>query len=234
MKHYSLWVRTQKTPAIVRAGITKYLTYITIYVNFRVMKIICPAPFSLPDTAPELALRFCMILAGLAAVVARRFLRMPHLGRFTVLLCSRLSRAVPRLARALLRSGKVRAKRAPAARADRGVRVRAPAFRTALPSGRGWLVRELGWEAAAFTSQLEALLADPAMQAALVAAPGIGRIMRPICRMLGVAPAALPQAAAPLVDAAPEPAMRTVWTRPMAERTAENSVPMPGEIFSSA
>ncbi len=36
--------------------------------------------------------------------------------------------------------------------------------------------------------QLEALLAEPAMQAALAGAPG--RVLRPICRMLGVVGAA--------------------------------------------
>jgi hypothetical protein len=48
------------------------------------------------------------------------------------------------------------------------------------------VLRELGWEAAAFMGQLELLLADPTTRAALAATPGIGRILRPICRMLGV------------------------------------------------
>ena len=36
-------------------------------------------PLNLPDSTPELALRFGAILAGLVGLVARRFLRMPHL-----------------------------------------------------------------------------------------------------------------------------------------------------------
>ncbi len=55
-----------------------------------------------------------------------------------------------------------------------------------LPQGRLWLVRELGWEAAGFGCQLEALLAEPGMRAVLDAVPGVRRILQPICRMLGV------------------------------------------------
>ena len=62
-----------------------------------------------------------MIMAGLGALIARRFYR------------------------ALTRKpAKARAKRARVGRAD-DAQVRP----VALPSGRGWIVRELGWEAAA-------------------------------------------------------------------------------------
>ena len=146
-------------------------------------------PFGLPDTAPELARRFAMIMAGLGALIARRFLKMPHLAGFTLLLWGRLNRAVRRLHRALTqKSGKVRAKRAPVARAD-VVRVRS----MSLPSGRGWIVRELGWEAATYMGQLEALLAEIGTRATLAEAPAAGQILRPICRMLGVAAAETPK-----------------------------------------
>ncbi|MBC7634969.1 MAG: hypothetical protein H7251_05135 [Acetobacteraceae bacterium] len=42
-------------------------------------------------------------------------------------------------------------------------------------------------------AQLEALLAEPEMRAALANMPGAGRVLRPICRMLGVAAAATPE-----------------------------------------
>lgn len=138
-------------------------------------------PFNLPATTPELALRLSLILAGLVALVARRFLRMPRLVGLTIALCSRLGRAAWRFARMMTRKTAVRA---PRVRAGLVARVRARAV--GLPSGRGWLVRELGWEAAGYGSQLQALLDDPAMQAVLVAMPGAGRIFRPLCRMLGV------------------------------------------------
>ena len=174
-------------------------------------------PFGLPDTAPELARRFAVIMAGLGALIARRFLKMPPLSGFTLLLYGRLNRAVRRLHRALLRGDKFRATRAPVERTDVG-RVR----QVSLPSRRGWIVRELGWEAAAYMLHLEVLLAEIATRAALAKAPGAGRILRPICRMLGVA---MPVVAAPadlvsaeavvglvVAEVAPEVAVRPgVW-----------------------
>ena len=138
-------------------------------------------PLNLPDSAPALALRLGLILAGVVGLVARRFLRMPHLMRFTILLCSRLGRAARRFERAMSRPARP-------ARA----RVRAPQDEAArprtigLPQGQAWLVRALGYEAAGYGSQLQALLTDPEMQAVLAGLPVAGRILRPICRMLGV------------------------------------------------
>jgi hypothetical protein len=151
-------------------------------------------PFNVSSTAPEMARRFAMIMAGLGALIARRFLKMPHLSGFTVLLWTRLNRAVRRLERVLARPPAKA--RAPRARAERGdcVRTRQPG----LPSGRGWIVRELGWEAAAYIGHLEVLLAEPETQALLARFPGAGRILRPFCRMLGVPVAA---ATPPLVVA---------------------------------
>jgi hypothetical protein len=56
-----------------------------------------------------------------------------------------------------------------------------------LPRGSAWLVR-LVPEAAASASQLQHLLADPELASLLAAAPPLGRILRPLCRMLGVPP----------------------------------------------
>ena len=155
------------------------------------MQMFTPAsnePFGLPDTAPELARRFAVIMAGLGALIARRFLKVPHLSRFTLQLWNYLNRATRRFYRALTRKpAKVRAKQARVQRAD-AERVRP----VALPSGRGWIVRELGWEAAAYLGAMEVLLAEVATQAALAGRPAAGRILRPICRMLGVSAEATP------------------------------------------
>ena len=44
-------------------------------------------------------------------------------------------------------------------------------------------------EASAAASQLQALLGDPEMAALIAAAPRqMGRVLRPLCRMLGIAP----------------------------------------------
>lgn len=67
-----------------------------------------------------------------------------------------------------------------------GARRRRHRARVRLPCGRGWLVRALGWEAVAYGSQLAALLAEPEMVALLAAVPGVGRVLRPLGRMLGV------------------------------------------------
>ena len=145
-------------------------------------------PFGLPDTAPELARRFAVIMAGLGALIARRFLKMSHLSQLTLQLWNYLNRATRRFHRALTRKpAQVRAKRVRVARAD-DARVRP----MALPSGRSWIVRELGWEAAAYMGHLELLLGEIATRAALADVPGAGRVLRPICRMLGVPASVVP------------------------------------------
>ena len=158
-------------------------------------------PFGLPDGAPELARRFAWIMAGLGALIARRFLKMPHLSRFTVQLWNYLNRATRRFYRALTRKpGKVRAKRERVERPD-DARARA----VALPSGRGWIVRELGWEAAAYLSAMEVLLSEIGTQAALAGSPRASLVLRPICKMLGVTVAVVaPEVAADVVPYHPD------------------------------
>ncbi len=50
-----------------------------------------------------------------------------------------------------------------------------------------WLRGMLGWEAA-YGSELQYLLKLPEMHALIRAAPQVGRLLRPLCRMLGVVP----------------------------------------------
>ena len=158
-------------------------------------------PFGLPDTAPDLARRFAAIMAGLGALIARRFVKMPHLAGFTLLLWGRISRAVRRLHRALTQNpADIRARQRRVDRAGDG-RVRPVDLPVDLPRARGWIVRELGWEAAAFLNQLEALLRELETRAALAAAPGAGRVLRPICRMLGVPASVLPKVLPKMVAA---------------------------------
>lgn len=56
----------------------------------------------------------------------------------------------------------------------------------ALPARFGWLVRQVGWQAAGFGCQLRAVLETPEMVALLEACPQAGRTLRPVCRMLAV------------------------------------------------
>ena len=50
----------------------------------------------------------------------------------------------------------------------------------------GWLALDLGAEAAALRVQLQAVLAEPLAKELFAQVPAAGRILRPICRMLGV------------------------------------------------
>ena len=154
--------------------------FLRVYVNFYVMKILSTSPSDLETAAPELVRRLSVILMGLAALVAARFLRNPRLVGLIGPLWRRLTRVAERVSRVMAGRQPVRA------RVSRGGgRDRRPAAGR-LPKGRLWLVRELGWEAAGFGCQLEALLAEPGMRAVLEGVPGVGRILEPICRMLGV------------------------------------------------
>ena len=156
-----------------------------------------PTPLADAAAAPELARRLGVILVALAAVIARRFLRMPAYAGLIIPLWRRLTHAEAKFVRGMARPVVVRAPRVAPVRAERVRAERVRAERVAgvrLPSRQGWLVEVLGYEAAASRSQLEALLAEPGMRAALDAAPGVGRILRPLCRMLGL-PVALARAA---------------------------------------
>ncbi|MBV8094641.1 MAG: hypothetical protein JOY71_20440 [Acetobacteraceae bacterium] len=59
----------------------------------------------------------------------------------------------------------------------------APPFRA--PRDFGWLLR-LAPESAAFAGQVEHLLGDPEMKALLAGSPQAGRMLGPLCRMLGI------------------------------------------------
>ena len=165
------------------------------------------------DVAPELVQRLCWIVAGLAAVVARRFLREPKFFALIIPLWSWLGRSGRRFGRVKLQPVAVPA----VVRAVMPRVARARVVKVRLPSGRGWLVRALGYEAAGYGSQLAALLAEPELQALLLAAPAAGRILRPLCRMLGVEPVG---ALAPVAADAP---VRKRRVRPKRMR-----IPLPG------
>ena len=143
------------------------------------------APFTPTDAAPETVRRFGVILGALATLIAARFLRRPDLLGLIVPLWRWLNRAVRRLERAVARPEVARAVVAKReAKRERAAGV--PAAGVRLPGGRGWLVRVLGHEAAGYASQLQHLLNEPEMQALLAARPAMGRVLRPVCRMLGV------------------------------------------------
>ncbi len=188
-----------------------------------------------PEDAAALAARLGLIVGGLAALVARRFLKEPQFFALIVPLWGWLGRVGRRFAVAIARPAVVRRRSAAASRVN--APVAAVAARPAvvrLPSGHGWLVRALGWEAAGYGSQLQALLETPGMQMAWAGLPAVRRVLRPLCRILGVVTdearlaaeaaalrrqqRAAERAAARLV---PTPRVRrqwSVWERPDPER----------------
>jgi hypothetical protein len=188
-----------------------------------------PSPTPVHASAADLACRFGLIVAGLAALVAHRFLRDPRLSSLIVPLWTRLTRTARRFERLMAR---LAANRLPKPRPPRPHRPPSKAAGTPqLPSGHGWLIRALPNEAAAYASQLEFLLAEPGVADLLAACPTAGRLLRPLGRMLGLtalAPkrnrpkrstqAASPRAApprAPLWPTHPDPSYRpsAQWPR---------------------
>ena len=180
----------------------------------------------LPRTPHE---RFAAIIDLLCRTVAARIAGGRLAGPLILLIWRRLSRMGVRFAAIAARheAGTLPApRRRP--RAPRPARPRPPPL---LPRGVAWLLR-LVPEAAGGASQLQHLLADAEMAALIAAAPQAGRILRPLCRMLGLRPPAVlalpprparPPAASCRGPAAPHPARPPQRPR----RTAPAPAPAP-------
>ena len=137
-----------------------------------------------PAASPALADRFAHLVEGLRRAIAARGVGLGLAVPLMLLLWSRLRRTAERFARL---AAKVHAGTLPPPR--RRLRSPRPARPQPLrlPRGVAWLVRRLP-QAASAASQLQHLLADPAMADLLAAAPQAGRLLRPLCQMLGVRP----------------------------------------------
>jgi len=137
-----------------------------------------------------------IIVTALQKAAAARAGRDHAVAPLVMLLWTRLARLTARFDALVARLTAGRPA-APARQRTRPAR-KAPAAGLRLPRGQAWLIRLLPGEAASYGCQLQALLADPAMAALLAAAPEAGRILRPLCRLLAIAPEgllALPSAA---------------------------------------
>ena len=183
-----------------------------------------------PDSVHDVAARLDVILGGLLLLIAAQFRR---LGPLTMPLWTRISRARQRLARLLanLAAGTVPKPCAP--RPGRPSHPRA----APLPRGHAWVVAILGYHAAGRGAQLNALLADPAMQQAIAAAPSAARTLRPLCRMLGIdLPPCLqpsPPIAAPITGpgAAAPPPRPTPRRRAVRPRVTLREEPAPQPVL---
>jgi hypothetical protein len=153
---------------------------------------------------------FSLILIDLQAAIAARAARDRAWTVLLVALWGRVGRARARLERLI---AQWRAGTLPKVRAARVGRVHAarvpPVVR--YPTKHAWLSSRI-WGTGAFGSQLEhALLTDAECQAFLAAVPQAGRILRPLLRMLGVAP--VPEVVVrrgKQIAAAPAPAVEVV------------------------
>ncbi len=135
----------------------------------------------MPSPLPPAADRFASIVGALCRFVGERhWIFAPAM---TFLVWVRLRRMVVRLsalAERVRRGERMVARRRSAVSAVARVR---PAV--GLPRRFGWLLG-LGTNARCYGGQLAHLLTDPEMVALIAAAPGMGRVLRPLCRMLGV------------------------------------------------
>jgi hypothetical protein len=141
-----------------------------------------------PSAFLDPAARFTGIINGLfRAIGARRdagFLAGPA----AMLLWTRLGQLRERIRRLAARLASGKGPGVPRSRRAQGGTERKPRRPPQLmPRDLGWLIR-LVPEAAACGSQLRHLLADPETATLIEAAPQLGRLLRPLCRSLGVAP----------------------------------------------
>ena len=135
-----------------------------------------------------IATLFSAILLGMRAALAPHVDRDPARTPFLLLAWTRLGRAATRFQSLFTRwqSGTLPAPIKPRAGQPRAARAR-PYF----PAGRAWLAGSTDHHVRGRASQLEHLLAHPDMLAFLAAAPQAGRILRPLCHMLGIDPPAM-------------------------------------------
>jgi hypothetical protein len=179
-------------------------------------------------TLAAFILRFATCLrAALADAASRDRARVP----FLVTLHAYIGRFAARLERLLERwqAGTLprpRARPRPEAAPDAEAKPRAPAIR--FPPANGWLTRMLP-QLHTSGGELIHLLNRPEMAEFLEAVPQARRLLRPICRMLGLRPIHM------AVLARPAPRRPTPPSPPPAEpRRRGRTLGTPPEIFSAA
>ncbi|MCC6719774.1 MAG: hypothetical protein IT555_17970 [Acetobacteraceae bacterium] len=144
--------------------------------------------YNATPTTTALGGSWAIALDRLAAVLALHTARLPAIAALLAVAYYRLRQTILRLDRLARRW---QANTLPAPRPGRaGQTRRRPAHdpaRPRLPSGHAWLIR-LVQPTAQFAGQVQALLTHPDTVALAAAAPQAGRLLRPLCRALGIAP----------------------------------------------
>jgi len=127
---------------------------------------------------------FASIIAGLRAAVAVYAVRDRVRQAELTLAWYRIGRAAARFAALFARW---QSATLPLSRPSRAGRASTPRPRPYFPTGRAWLAGNRH-EVCGFASQLNHFLARPDLADFLAAAPQAGRILRPLCHMLGLDP----------------------------------------------
>lgn len=136
-----------------------------------------PLPFTVAD-------RLALTLDGLGRSVAARVGAGVLTAAMIVLVWVRLRRVERQMLGLLarFRAGRLRVVAVPrvGGGGGRGGRV------AVLPRRFGWLLGLVPGEAASFAGQMRSVLAEPEMVALMATAPQARRVLRPVCRMLGI------------------------------------------------
>jgi len=166
-------------------------------------------PASVLATFPDFTSRVGIIFGALREIIGRRFLHDPRFFAIVIPLCRRLTQVRLRIERMLARlaAGKPAQRRSPTPSppppvdttpADTTPADAMPAeappteatpdvARPRIPTGPAWLLNAIGHEVAGQGSQLEALLAEPAVAELLARTPALAQLLHPVRRMLGIA-----------------------------------------------
>ena len=176
-------------------------------------------PTTLP--APELARTVSLIIDGLCRTTATRSAVDRFAGPLLLLIFARLRRLADRFASlaARVEAQMIQAGPLPPPRPSRPAAgaTQRTSRKTRLPQSFAWLIR-LVPGTAAYSGQVQALVANPQTAALLAAAPQAGRILRPLCRMLAI----------PLPDYLRLPRPPSEAPRNGADNAATASEPPPG------
>jgi hypothetical protein len=133
---------------------------------------------------------FAGIVAVIVTLIARILPADPGRAALTVPLRRYLTRTASRFDRLLARLAAGIQPRARAPRPDR--KQDRPNPRLRLPAGKAWLRAALDWPVGSLGSQIQFLLDRPEHAPLIAASPQAHRLLRPLCRMLGLAPACIP------------------------------------------
>ncbi|HQT68762.1 MAG TPA: hypothetical protein PLC74_14280, partial [Acetobacteraceae bacterium] len=168
-----------------------------------------------PATHTPLPDRFAQIMDGLCRIIADQGLAAKLASPLIILIWARLRRLAQRFARATTHTANPHRRPRRPARSPRCAGCCAARRNTPnpLPHAYAWLRRLLPGTAGA-ASQLRHLLAEPEMVSLLAQTPAIGRIIRPLCHLLGVSGPPPPPRSSPQSSRSQSPLAATRLSSP--------------------